>query len=323
MQRIFLITVLAVAFAGVAVAGDYHWGDTLTCSQCHVMHASQSHGYDATGGGHYGDVVVGENTYLLRQEVNALCLSCHDGSSWVADVMGSHTGGYVRAGGGLNDGTDAAPYHNATGHTLGSTDVAPGGTFTNPDGLKCVDCHQQHGYGGYGGPANPWRNLYAGGGAFSYETGTVTGDHAVTQAAARDYSYDNLTFSRINAAQETSPYADFCKQCHTEFHGAVGGSEIEGSATGHFIRHPSTDVVIGAIGGGHSNSGVYAGHTNQVPTMTNGTDFTPSCFSCHKGHGNQNAFGLIFMDGDGAAITEEGDGGTSVKSLCGQCHVQG
>jgi hypothetical protein len=48
---------------------------------------------------------------------------------------------------------------------------------------------------------------------------------------------------------------------------------------------------------------------------------TPSCFSCHKSHGNQNGFGLIFMAGTGT-VTEEGDGGV-YKSLCKQCHVQG
>ena len=51
-------------------------------------------------------------------------------------------------------------------------------------------------------------------------------------------------------------------------------------------------------------------------------DSTPTCVSCHKGHGNQNAFGLIYMAGTGV-VTEEGDDGAQAKHLCGQCHVQG
>jgi hypothetical protein len=43
--------------------------------------------------------------------------------------------------------------------------------------------------------------------------------------------------------------------------------------------------------------------------------------SCHKSHGNQNAFGLIFMSGTGT-ITDNGDGG-AYRDLCRQCHRQG
>jgi hypothetical protein len=74
----------------------------------------------------------------------------------------------------------------------------------------------------------------------------------------------------------------------------------------------------------------FNGHTNRVKVMDsqglwNGTaadnTVTPSCFSCHKSHGNMNGFGLIFMTGTGTR-TEEGDGGV-YKDLCRQCHVQG
>jgi hypothetical protein len=44
--------------------------------------------------------------------------------------------------------------------------------------------------------------------------------------------------------------------------------------------------------------------------------------SCHKAHGNQNSFGLIYMSGTGT-VTEEGDDGVQAKDLCKQCHVQG
>ena len=42
--------------------------------------------------------------------------------------------------------------------------------------------------------------------------------------------------------------------------------------------------------------------------------------SCHKAHGNTNAFGLVFQTG--AANPGENGDGTQAKALCGQCHVQ-
>ena len=52
-------------------------------------------------------------------------------------------------------------------------------------------------------------------------------------------------------------------------------------------------------------------------------DVTPTCITCHKAHGNGNPFGLIFRAGSGAP-TEDGDtDGSSLRDLCGQCHVQG
>ena len=64
------------------------------------------------------------------------------------------------------------------------------------------------------------------------------------------------------------------------------------------------------------------------------TDPTPGCVSCHKAHGNQNPFGLFFLDPNATAIDEQGGDhptipemangyGTSYQGLCGQCHTQG
>jgi Doubled CXXCH motif (Paired_CXXCH_1) len=99
-----------------------------------------------------------------------------------------------------------------------------------------------------------------------------------------------------------------------------------------FKRHPASTVNIGALGGGHSNLPRFVSKANQVQVMsptgqfpgsyTEGT-LSPSCFSCHKGHGNQNAFGLIYMVGTGA-VSEEGDAtGTQSRNTCRQCHTQG
>lgn len=344
--------VLAVAaMATVAYAGDYHFGVDLVCQDCHVMHYSQSHGYNPNGGGIYVQPGAGGPFhYLLRDDINDLCLACHDGQPFAPDVFESHSNGYVRQAGALNELGGNGLYPEATGHTLNSTDLAPGGTFANADGLNCADCHSVHGrasglpvaYAAQGG----YRNLFRSGTAsISYTRGDVEGandlgawvyEDASGGVNAQHYGYTGITFNEPD--QTASAYATFCKSCHTDFHGAVGGPEIGGvgSPAEEFVRHPSAGQNIGALGGGHSALTQLTGRGNNVQVMSplgqkagvaggyDGTDtgLTMSCMSCHKAHGNQNAFGLIYMLGTGT-ITEQGDDGTDARNLCRQCHRMG
>lgn len=349
-RNLFVIAVVlaALTMAAGAYAGDFHTGAGLKCQDCHTMHHSQAHSYNSDGSGSFTPLSGTPHEYLLRDDINDLCLSCHNGQVWAPDVFESHSNGYVRQAGALNVLGGNGSYPPITGHTLNAIDAAPGGTWSNPDGLSCVDCHAAHG-GGLAG--NSYRNLGGFGtapGPFSAISYTNTTDdganpltawvHEDTKAGtnANHYGVGAIAFNELDAGK--SAYGDFCKGCHTDFHGDVGGIEIEGSGTPpqHFIRHPANGVDIGILGGGHSSIGVFAAHTtNQVQVMSPtgkkagtylATDvgLTPSCMSCHKGHGNQNAFGLIYMTGTGGgAITEEGDGGTEVRDLCKQCHVQG
>jgi hypothetical protein len=298
------------------------------------MHYSQTHGYNADGTGTFaalgGD---GPYEYLLRDDINALCLACHNNQGWAPDVLGPNTGAAIRQAGRLNEG--GADY--ATGHSLGSDLVAPGSdpAWSNADGLTCVDCHHQHGYNPNG---NAYRNLAGQPGnvaepglLVSYTTGTNDSlDTDVFQSAALAYDINDVWF---NEPDETgSGYADWCKGCHTNFHGAKGGDEVGGLSGTEWTRHPGADADIGAFTSGHSSITKFAAQTNKVKVMHplgiwESTDevelagSTPSCMSCHKAHGNQNAFGLIFMSGEGD-VTEEGDDGTGARDLCGQCHVQ-
>jgi hypothetical protein len=362
---------LGVALAGIiglvlllgipALAGDYHTGASLFCSQCHVMHGSQAHNYSpsgATSGAAVGIGGSGPYTYLLRNDINALCLSCHDGVTSIPDVFEANAASAatpVRQAGALNeDGTASTVYYEVTGHTLGLAATAPGGTWaSDPNlGLTCTDCHQQHGYGGYGGP-NPYRNVQyqpgsysTGNYALSYTIGS-TFDPNGTIADVHEYSslswnYDDVDFPEPSST--ASGYGEWCGGCHSDFHGSATSTQIGGSGSPpeHFERHPTAGVDIGDVGGGHSSASVFAdpNKVNWVKVMSNTgeweptasgdvTDHTPSCMTCHKAHGNKNAFGLIYMDPFASGGVDEEGAGThaslehAYRALCAQCHVQG
>jgi cytochrome c553 len=339
LTAVILALAFAVAFGGALYAGDWHFGTTLICSDCHIAHGEQSHGYDPDGGGFFvspGGAAPYE--YLLRNEINDLCLSCHDGQV-ATDVFEDQINGVVRQAGALNDEDSDGPYYPTTGHTLGSDDVAPGSdpSWSNSDGLMCTDCHQPHGY--HPSHESSYRNLYYAPGNLSYPgvlvnyvVGTNSNDYDVFERSAKNYDVSQIDFNE--PASLESQYALFCQGCHTNFHGE---SNVVGDHG--WIRHPAADANIGALTGGHSSAAVFGapGKLNYVKVMTQGgplanwtptelevDEHTPSCMTCHKAHGNQNAFGLIQMEWDDAGgITEEGTDGGVYKDLCKQCHVQG
>ena len=348
MKRLVIVAALGAlcVFATAAVAGDYHNGVNLICSDCHVMHSSQSHAL--TSGGFY--VPVGTNgpySYLLRNDVNDLCLTCHDNSSFAPDVFGANGGvARVRNAGALNADPTKRPndtgYDVIDGHTLWSTATAPGGTWNNPDGLECIDCHAQHGQN-----ATQYRNLNTSTSAsnkfynhtVTYAAGTNDLTKDVFESTLNGYDQSQVNYNEPNTTQ--SAYGAWCSSCHTYFHGS-GGSAYMGGASGgdpmtnsstSWLRHPTADVNIGWAPTRTyvSSLSQFNGHTNRVKVMDSqglwdgsagDNTVTPSCFSCHKSHGNKNGFGLIFMSGTGT-VTEEGDSGTRQNDLCRQCHVQG
>lgn len=350
---------MVLSLASAAFAGDYHSGASLVCSDCHVMHFSQSHAHDDGSNAPLG---TGPNAYLLRDDAAALCLSCHDGVPTIPDVLGNSINpGYNRQAGALNETGGVDGYTETDGHTLGYTGAVPGNATNLTDAFACHHCHAAHGSGaplfgaGYRNLGGYGTGLDGSGiGQVSYSSADVEAnplDVWVFQdvsssvsgsgnTLADHYDQANITFNEP-AVDDGLAYGDFCAGCHGDFHGDPGGANIGGAvATGHFERHPVAGVDIGGIGGGHSSMDEFApvapGKTNWVQVMspagkrandaTNGyvngdADLTPSCMSCHKGHGNMNAFGLIYMTGTGT-ITEEGDGG-AYRDLCKQCHVQG
>jgi hypothetical protein len=364
MSVLGALGLMSLAATG-AMAANYHSGLDLICSDCHTAHASQSHGNGDSRGAPFDNVPIvgGPHEGLLRNEVNALCLTCHDNSPSAPDVLGANTGKYtgqLRQAGGLNhDG--AVDQDN--GHSLDWTGAVPGSdgttaptTFAGSHGLECTHCHAQH------GSTTQYRNLLSrstslsngaainfSGKTLTYEikdpVTTATNTKDVVIRADRDYNQLDVEFQEQN--QTKSAYGAWCKTCHTNFHGA-GGDANMGSISGGFVqagglpwlRHPNADVNIGGATTDSmtfvSSLSLYNKHVlkgagraakvmdaNHLWTGANPADktITPSCFSCHKAHGNDNPFGLIFMGG-GSTPSEEGDGG-GFRAMCHQCHSQG
>ncbi len=257
------------------------------------------------------------------------------------------------------------------GHTLGDTSVPPGwnptaagiptaNQYNAANGLECISCHLQH------GSATIYRNLGPRVAAVQplYKFGTtndVTKDvwinadnTAYTPNSGNAttfnplYANANVSYNRTDPAAPTGATTvssnrmdSFCSSCHGNFHGGTGDANIGGTASGtgftDFIRHPTGRQVIGASAlGGQSSLTRYAAATATTKvkvysSVAGYTDATPGCVTCHKAHGNQNPFGLIFLARAAASVDEQGGFGatqtqtqmTGYRNLCGQCHGQG
>lgn len=333
MKRLLAVLATAAfcALPIAALAGDYHAGTTLVCSDCHVMHYSQSHSYTPGGFPPVPLGPAGPYAALLRNTQVDLCLTCHDNQAWAPDVFGANGGtAHNRAGGGLNALAGERPndsgYDEIDGHTLWSTSVAPGGTFANAtEGLTCSDCHSVH------GSLTQYRNLRTSTSAtnqffgknLTYAIGVNDLTKDIYEHSAASYAEADVDFNE--PVTTASAYGAWCQACHVDFHGSSGTTNMGGGVLGDWVRHPTADVNLRTSGMAR-----WAAKTNKVKMMdsqglwtgvpTDNT-LTPSCFTCHKGHGNKNGFGLIFMNGTGTP-TEEGDGGV-YRDTCKQCHGQG
>ncbi len=340
---VLLTVVLTMGVGASALAGDFHVGTNLVCSDCHIAHYSQTHSYSGSGTVFPPLGAGGPFTNLLRDEEVKMCLACHDGQSWAPDVFGASATNNRRLAGGLNAAaghglTNDAGYDEIDGHTMFSTAMPPGGTGTayvpGGEGLICTNCHAQH------GSASQYRNLLNrgifAGDTLNYAIGTNDLTKAVFERSAASYVETDVDFNEPNPTN--SHYGAWCQNCHVDFHGSGGAANMGGQSggvtaanTNPWKRHPVADVNIGTPGATFISSlARFNGLTNRVKVMDsqglwNGTTadntVTPSCMSCHKAHGNKNTFGLIFMIGSGTP-TEDGDGGV-YKDLCRQCHVQG
>lgn len=364
-----LIAVAALAWlANAAIAGDYHVGRLLVCSDCHTAHASMQHGWasdaDTTG--------VGPVPYekLLRGEtVNNACLNCHDGKAGTPDVLQAATDVYPNGrsagalnvpNGGAHGKAQVSPYSQGDGHTLWSADVPPGYVapadptppLVDPAvGLECTNCHGAHGNKYFrnlmGAPSTSTATYFNDawkGTEVTYQIGgAVTTPPAdwVYEKTAHNYDNDNVQYLEMN--QTGSEYGKWCGTCHKNFHGnETAGSPVWDGTD--FVRHPTAGVDLSPSGWANTDP------KHRLKVMAQGNwdgaaasaaaDMTPSCFTCHKSHGNANKFGLIFVlpaSGSSApagsdpslidplrtaSMTEEGDGG-QLRDTCRNCHGMG
>jgi hypothetical protein len=179
-----LVALLILATSPGICAGDYHDGTSLVCTESHVVHVA-----GPVGDGAAWDRAADAGR-LLKKDINELCLSCHDDSTRATDVLGLNAGRdpqSVRQAGYLS--LLGQTGLEATGHTLGSVEMAPG---SDPPwnaelengasgGLNCINCHKAHGNG------NPFGLIYRSG------EGTLTED-----GGSRGESHNDL-----------------CGQCHS------------------------------------------------------------------------------------------------------------
>jgi predicted CXXCH cytochrome family protein len=345
---------LVLLLVSGGTTGEYHAGAQLICVDCHTMHYSDSH--DLSGNACPGancNLPLGSGgpfPRLLRNEETALCLTCHDGQNFAPDVLGAHANGYIRQAGALNKVGGVDNYQEWMGHTLGSTTQAPGGTWTpSATGLTCINCHSAHGASGNdvanNGPdpnrLTGYRNLSRSRGgiasgspiytivSYAKETNVTTRDvflRGWTKGnLAGNYSDTNVDFNE--PVTNKSGMGQWCQGCHTHFHGDKTSTDMYDTTAAHFVRHPAADADI--------TGSTFKNKLYRVKVMSQTGDWgvqgqawasapatlTPTCPSCHKGHGNKNPFGLIYALGAGA-FTEEGDG-VAVRDLCRQCHGMG
>jgi cytochrome c553 len=313
---------------------------------------------------------TGPNVYLLKAPANQLCLACHDGQTFAPDVVGLNTNASPSQGrnaGALNETVLGAPYEDWKGHTLDSTNVPPGYNptsaglaadfYDNTAGLECISCHLQH------GSATVYRNLGPRNAAFqptyafattndttkdvwiNYDKTLYTPNTGNAATFNPLYASANVSYNRTDPASATGATTQssnrmdtFCSACHGQFHGSPGDATVGGNAATigfeHFIRHPTSRTTL-ANGSGHSQLSRYVANTTKTKVYANDrtawTDASPGCVSCHKAHGNQNPFGLVFLARAAATVDEQGGFGATqtpsqavgYRNLCGQCHSQG
>lgn len=382
MKRLLMVVVGVAALASLATmafAGDYHVGKLLVCSDCHIIHGSQKHGYatdaDTTWlGTHTVDPPY--PTLLRGETVNNMCLNCHDGKPSAPDVLGDATTPPTngRSAGALNvinagahGYANTGVYTQGDGHSLWSTDPPPGADAGAPvigaDGLECTNCHGAHGnkyFRNMQGAASTSTATYIPaafkGKEVTYAIGSTSVPNPNTGAAGvwvmekMVANYDNDNVQYLEPDQTMSMYGAWCGSCHGNFHGNLTSPNIE--VGGEVVRHPTAGVDLSTST--VTGSWKITDPTHRLKLMDNtmtwdGTSatMTPSCFSCHKSHGNANKFGLVFVlpQNDTSAptaampagstidprllqaarngsMTEQGDG-TEYRDLCRNCHGMG
>jgi hypothetical protein len=342
-----MVAAAALAFGAVASAGEYHVGKYLLCYDCHSMHGSQSHGFGnaaalgAAGPASAqlgGDWQFAQNTvfqYLLKGAESESCMACHDGKNFAPDVVGDNFNGYPRSGGSIADGS--AGHETYKGHTVDAGSVTPpGGTAAMTTGLRCYDCHIQHGM------ATSYRNLGSRADALTQPTFAIqdqsitatdlTKDVTIRIATAaidptavgtvhylpqidgvfggyydmRNVSYAQQTVGTISYANRMN---NLCALCHANFHGAPGAGAVGNGATTGGVGgdNTATDMTGWEAFTRHPTSGVQVG--GLVPIAPNTSN-----------HGHTSATGLNGKTTKVKAAQKNASDFVNASPMCISCH---
>jgi len=315
----------ASAFDG----GTYHRGANLLCSQCHTMHASESHAGVPSEPGAYPRTYTPQLKLLKAADPVTLCLSCHDNQAGIPDVVGTDVNNLVDRAAGFFATVDMP---NNNGHKIATgvdpnvlcerchaTDNVRDASGFVTASVSCIDCHNPH---GNGRARNlQWASYPGGEYPFCYYIRPGSTGLAAYESANIGYPAPN-GFSFNTEGVEVS---NMCIDCH---HAIFNNTDID---TIH-VKHPvynsewaerntiSQGDAKGSTVSSHWVGGTGAGflETPRVRYVVRGalnfsaaTTVAPSngvfCLTCHKAHGSDKPFGLVFDSEPG------GEG-------CDQCH---
>jgi hypothetical protein len=293
------------------------------------MHASEQHPIDESLTGSSYPIEYTPSKQLLKAgDPVALCLSCHDNVTGIPDVVGVDVNGLVDR----SAGHFVLPGEpNPRGHKLdyglitGDFELCMrchfSGSFATAS-VTCIDCHNPH---GNNRPRNLQWASYPGG---EPQLGLL--ESGVSSGLAR-YEASNVAYGTLNNEQ-LREVTNICLDCHHVF---SGDSYIDPEGNGIHNLHPTYDSERdsrnsispgnsrGTTDPGHWEDGTGAGftHAARVRFVNNGaSDFVSAqqvdaavngvfCLSCHKAHGSDNAFSLVWNPASGFY----GEG-------CEQCH---
>ncbi|MGA1791048.1 MAG: Ig-like domain-containing protein, partial [bacterium] len=136
----------------------------------------------------------------------------------------------------------------------------------------------------------------------------------------------------------------WCAGCHTDFYGEGGSATMGGSSSGDtkasdtdtWIRHPTIGITLSeGVTNTHidanSESGQgywwasqvrsrppYISPSGELGDKTS-SDNEPGCGSCHKAHGSDKIYGLLFDDPNTTALED----GARMVGTCQVCHLRG
>ena len=264
--RLYASFLLSVALAAPLFAGDWHYGVSAVCSDCHTQHNSQN-----------GQPMRTDNNpapapMLLRRGTTLeLCLSCHDGSDPNApDVIAPVSYLSVSAAGAFPN-SGGIPTNIAHHLNNPAAEVPPGGNQAIV--LTCTTCHDPHGNQNY-------RNL---------RPDPSNSNHApVSIMVVQQYTANGSNPSQVYAPSNViykSGVSQWCSTCHGTPH----------------TDHVNDPAIWPAK---HANYGHWNAVTGyRVPVLNPTDNVVPShddavtCVSCHKAHGSNNPQAAIYADG--------------------------